>query len=70
MERYDFEVLDGDETVARLQSIVEGANSLWPRIKELASAHSPGCQIRVIDQSGEMVMLVGVTAARRAILLR
>ena len=70
MERYDFEVLDGDETVARLPSIVEGGNALWPRIKDLASGHSPGCQIRVIDQSGEMVMFVGVTAARRAILLR
>jgi hypothetical protein len=71
MEPYVFEVLnDDDDTIAMIRSIIQGSKALWPRIMELAKTYDPGCRIRVTDQSGEMVMLVGVTTARRTILMR
>jgi hypothetical protein len=63
-ERLDFEVLSGDDTIATMQSI-DDPKTLWPRIVELAKAHAQGCRIRVTDQSGAMVALVGVTTALR-----
>ena len=71
MEQYDFEVINNDdETVATIESVVQGSNALWPRIVELAKIYAPGCRIRVTDQAGEMIMLVGVTTARHGILTR
>jgi hypothetical protein len=64
-ERLDFEVLSGDDTIATMQSIIYGPKALWPRIVELAKAHAQGCRIRVTDQSGAMVALVGVATAMR-----
>jgi hypothetical protein len=64
-DRHDFEVLSGDGTIAAVQSIIVDANVLWPRIVELAKAHALGCRIRVTDQSGAMVALVGVATALR-----
>jgi hypothetical protein len=71
MEPYVFEVLnDDDDTIAMIRSVIQGSKALWPRTVELAKSYAPGNRIRVTDQSGEMVMLVGVTTARRAILMR
>jgi len=71
LETYDFEVLnDDDDTIAMIRSVIQDSKELWPRIAELAKIYAPGCRIRVTDQSGEMVILVGVTTARRAILMR
>jgi hypothetical protein len=53
-----------------IRSVIQGSKALWPRTVELAKSYAPGNRIRVTDQSGEMVMLVGVTTARRAILMR
>jgi hypothetical protein len=63
--RLDFEVLSGDDTIATVQSIIEDPKALWPRIVELAKVHAQGCRIRVTDQSGAMVALVGVATALR-----
>jgi len=64
-DRLDFEVLSGDDTIATVQSIIDDPKALWPRIVELAKAHAHGCRIRVTDQSGAMVALVGVATALR-----
>lgn len=62
MEPYVFEVLtDGDDTIAMIRSVIQGSKALWPRIVELAKSYAPGNRIRVTDQSGEVVMLVGVS---------
>jgi hypothetical protein len=67
MQRYDLQVLEGDETVAAVRSIeLPNPTALWSRIAELAKAvHAPGRTIRVTNQLGEMVILVGVAAALR-----
>ena len=64
-DRLDFEVLSGDDTIATVQSIIADPKALWPRIVELAKAHAQGCRIRVTDQSGAMVAIVGVATAMR-----
>ena len=64
-DRHDFEVLSGDDTIAAVQSTIDDPKAFWPRIVELAKAHAQGCRIRVTDQSGAMVALVGVATALR-----
>ena len=70
MESYDFEVLNGDDTIATVRLAMQGPKGLWPSIMELAQSCAPGCRIRVTDQSGEMIVFVGVTTARRALILQ
>jgi hypothetical protein len=67
VERYDFAVLNGDETVSIVRSVaLRSMRSAWPRIAELAkNVAGPGCRIRVTNHSGEMVILVGAASARR-----
>jgi hypothetical protein len=67
MQCYNFEVLKGDETIAAVRSVVlRSARAAWPRIAALAKTiDAPGCRIRVTDQSGGIVILVGVASARR-----
>jgi len=52
MERYDFEVTEGDETVADVWSIeLPNPADLWSRIAELAKAvYAPGRTIRARNQ--------------------
>jgi hypothetical protein len=39
---------------------------VWPRTAELAkTVHTPACFVRVKDQSGDTVILVGIASARR-----
>ena len=67
MERHDFEVMKGGETIAAVRSVVlRSTRAAWPQIAALAkSIDAPGCRIQVTDQSGEIVILVGVASARR-----
>jgi hypothetical protein len=40
--------------------------SAWPEISRLAEKFDqPGCKIRVLDESGRIVILTGVATARR-----
>ena len=66
MERYDFEVLKDDETIAAERSVwLRSIRAAWPRIAELAkNVTGPGCRIRV-THTGETVILVGAASARR-----
>ena len=67
MTTYNFNVLNGDETVAAIQSVILGnSQAIWPKVAELAwSVGEAGGQIRVTDQAGSVVVLVGVNSARR-----
>jgi hypothetical protein len=69
LQSYDFEVLKGHETIAAERSILlRDTRAAWPRIAKLAMTVTiPGCLIRVKDQSGAMVILVGVAAALRSL---
>lgn len=61
-----FEVLLGDETVATAPWVeLPNSRALWPRVAELANkAYDPGCRIRVTDESGAIVIFIGVATAR------
>ena len=67
MARYDFEVLEGGEAIASVRSIeLQNPKALWTRIAELANkVYAPGRTIRVTNQLGEMVILIGVATAIR-----
>ena len=67
MEYYDFEVLRGDEIIVAEPSVaLDNSRAAWPRIVRMArKLDLPGCRIRVREQSGETVILIGVAAARR-----
>jgi hypothetical protein len=67
MERYDIEVLNGDKTIAAERSVaLHSSKAAWPRIAKLAKTiDAPRCRIRVVDQSGETIILLGVATARR-----
>ena len=67
MDSYDFEVLRGDEIVGTKRSIgFHDSRAAWPWIADLArGVDEPGCRIRVTDQYGRIVILVGVATARR-----
>ena len=69
VEHYNFEVVEGDEVIASLQSIeLPHAEALWSRVAELAKRiYAPGRTIRVTNQLGEMVIMIGVAAANRAV---
>lgn len=64
--RYDFELRHGDETIAAMRSIeITAPKAVWTRVAELAKRGTvPGGRIRVTDQSGEVVIFMGVAAAR------
>jgi hypothetical protein len=66
MERYDFAILRGDETIAAAQSIaLPDPSAAWSRVAELAeNIDEPGCRIRVTNGAGDVVVLVGIAAAR------
>jgi hypothetical protein len=68
MVTYRFEVFDRHQTVAANQSFVFcNARDVWPKVTELAWAiGESGGQIKVTDQAGRLVVLVGVNSARRA----
>lgn len=66
MQRYTFEVLTGDEaiTAARLVAVSD-LNAVWSRIGDIAkNIEEAGRLVRVTDEAGEIVILVGAAAAR------
>jgi protein-disulfide isomerase-like protein with CxxC motif len=67
VEHYDFEVLEGDKAIAAVWSVaLQNPKAIWPRIADLArEVYAPGRKIRVTNQLGEMVILIGVAAALR-----
>ena len=67
MQLYRFEVLRGEDVIAVQPSVpLRDTRSAWPRIARIASSIGlPGCRIRVREQSGEIVILIGAAAARR-----
>ncbi|MGO4870720.1 MAG: hypothetical protein ACLPGW_08935 [Roseiarcus sp.] len=67
MDHYKFDVVKDDRTIAATQSVaLWNLRAAWPRIAELAKAiDEPGCRIRVTNEAGEIVILVGVASARR-----
>ena len=64
---YDFEVLKDGAVIAAEQTIaLPDTSAAWPKIAELAKAFDePGHKIRVKDDAGGIVILIGVTALRR-----
>ena len=67
MEVYDFEVLKCGAVIAAKQSIaLPDPSAAWPKIAKLAKTfNDPGCAIRVKDEAGGIVILIGVTAISR-----
>ena len=67
MVTYRFDVFNRDLTVAANQSFVcSNSRKVWPKVTELAwSVGETGGQIKVTDQAGRVVVLVGVNSARR-----
>ena len=63
---YDFEVLKGETVVASKRSIaLPNVSAAWTKIANLAKAiDEPGYKIRVRDQAGGIVILIGVAALR------
>jgi hypothetical protein len=64
---YDFEVLKDGAVIAAQQTIVlPDTRAAWPKIAELAKAFDgPGHNIRVKDEAGGIVILIGIAALRR-----
>ena len=64
---YDFEVLKDGAVIAAEQTIaLPDTRAAWPKIAELAKAfNDPGHKIRIKDEAGGIVILIGVTALRR-----
>jgi hypothetical protein len=65
MELYDFEVLQGEEVIRIERSVpLNSRRAAWPKIIELAKGiELPRCRIRVKEQAGETIILVGAAAA-------
>ena len=66
MHRYDFEVRQDDKTIACQRSIeIQSARAMWRRIADLAKNFpAPKGRIHVTDQSGEIVVSIGIAAAQ------
>ncbi len=67
MEYYDFEVIKGDTMLAQQRAVaLAEPKSAWPKIARLAqNFDQPGCKIRVRNESGELVIQIGVVAANQ-----
>jgi len=67
MQFYQFEVLKGEEVISSEPSVpLYNTKAAWPKIAKLAkSINLPGYRIRVREQSGATIILVGVAVAMR-----
>ena len=64
MKRYNFEILQGETTSAIERNVpIADAKGLWRRIGAIASLQNPGGMIKVTDEMGGIVALIGVTTA-------
>ena len=66
MELYDFEIRKGDELIGSARSVeISESRAAWPKVMELAArVNDPGCRILVTNASHEIVIRIGVNAAR------
>jgi hypothetical protein len=64
---YHFEVLRGDDVIAAERSVaLESSRAAWPKVIDMAKGlDQPGCRIRVREQTGGTIILIGASAARR-----
>ncbi len=67
MQLYQFEVLRGEDVITVESSVpLNNTKAAWPKVIKMAkSIKLPGCRIRVREQSGETIILVGTAAAMR-----
>ena len=67
MHLYDFEVLRDGAVIAAKRAIgLPDTRAAWPEIVRLAKGvDQPGCKIRVLDESGRIVILTGVATVLR-----
>jgi len=67
MQFYKLEALKGEEVISAEPSVpLHNTKAAWPKIAKLAkSIKLPGCRIRVREQSGDTIILVGVAVAIR-----
>lgn len=67
MQYYDFEVLQGDDVIVAERAVaLADSRAAWPKIIGMAKTlDAPGCRIRVREQQGDTIILIGATAARR-----
>jgi len=67
MQLYQFEVLGGEDVIAVEPSVpLYNTKAAWPKIIKMAKSNNlPGCRIRVREQSGDTIILVGAAAAMR-----
>ena len=67
MQFYDFEVLRGDEVIAAERAVaLDNSRAAWPKVIGLAEGvEADGCRIRVREQAGDTIILIGAAAARR-----
>ena len=67
MPLYDFEILKGEEIIAAEPGVLLlDTRAAWPKIARMAKRISlPGCRIRVREQSGETIILIGASAAQQ-----
>ena len=67
MELYDFEVLRGEDVIASERAVpLYSPQAAWPKIIRLAkSIKLPRYRIRVKEQAGQTIILVGVAVALR-----
>jgi hypothetical protein len=63
---YDFEVIQGDETISSLRSVeLRSMGAVWGHVAELTKEVSaPKSRIRVLDQSGGILISIGIATAR------
>ena len=67
MQFYDFEVLQGDDVIIAERAVaLDDSRLAWPRVIGIAKTLvAPGCRIRVREQQGDTIILIGASAARR-----
>jgi hypothetical protein len=67
MEVYDFEVLKGGVVAAKETIALPDTSAAWPKIAELANMFDePGHKIRVKDEAGGIVILIGIVTLRNS----
>ena len=66
MQRFSFEVLQSGRSITVLRSVrLPDLNTVWDKVAELAEGiEAPGSQIRVTDESGQTLILVGVSPSQ------
>jgi hypothetical protein len=67
VQYYDFEVLQGDDIIAVERAVaLDDSRAAWPKVIGIAKTlKAPGYRIRVREQEGDTIILIGATAACR-----